>query len=69
MLCLQLEPENNPYSYTNSSTGSLMSPIYIQINKGLGDKTYDFNVLIREDVKVLPFADFITKAALSTQLF
>jgi hypothetical protein len=39
-----LNRETIPYSYTNSSTGSLMSPIY-RLNQGLGDKTYDLTSL------------------------
>ena len=37
--------------------------------EGIVRRDLRFIVLIREELKVLPFADVITKAALSTQLF
>ena len=42
---------------------------FFNVPHNMEDICETFIVLIREDLKVLPFADLITKAALSTQLF
>ena len=50
--------------------GSLTSHIeLINTWKVFARRDLRFIVLIREDMKVLPFADVITKVALSTQYF
>ena len=48
--------------------GSLTSHISLNMG-GIVRRGLRFIVLIREQLKVLPFSDVITKAALSTQLF
>ena len=49
-------------------TGSHEAPANNFSTEDAGDGAFGC-VLIREDLKVLPFADLITKAALSPQLF
>ena len=51
------------------SVGSLTSHRFLLYVQGLVRRGLRFIVLIREDQKVKPFADVITKAALSPQLF
>ena len=48
---------------------SLISHVEILNMEGTVRRGLQFTVLIQEDLKVLPFADVITKAAPSPQLF